>query len=163
MRASFLRLLLCFCILIGLFGLPSTDGRAQEENQAEALLSRMTPAEKVGQLFLITFDGAEIYETSSINNLINNYHIGGVVLSADHNNFADDSTAAWQLIQTIQELNWQKSNPLITDAPASPDTTYIPLYIGMNLVQSDNRTPQLFSGLTEYPSPMSLGATWSTS
>jgi beta-N-acetylhexosaminidase len=68
-----------FCILIGLFGLPSTDGRAQEENQAEALLSRMTPAEKVGQLFLITFDGAEIYETSSINNLINNYHIGGVV------------------------------------------------------------------------------------
>lgn len=43
MRASFLRLLLCFCILIGLFGLPSTDGRAQEENQAEALLSRMTP------------------------------------------------------------------------------------------------------------------------
>ena len=163
MRASFLRLLLCFCILIGLFGLPSTDGRAQEENQAEALLSRMTPAEKVGQLFLITFDGAEIYETSSINNLINNYHIGGVVLSADHNNFADDSTAAWQLIQTIQELNWQKSNPLITDAPASPDTTYIPLYIGMNLVQSDNRTPQLLSGLTEYPSPMSLGATWSTS
>jgi beta-N-acetylhexosaminidase len=84
-------------------------------------------------------------------------------MSADHNNFADDSTAAWQLIQTIQELNWQKSNPLITDAPASPDTTYIPLYIGMNLVQSDNRTPQLLSGLTEYPSPMSLGATWSTS
>ncbi len=162
MRASLLRLLLCFSIILSLFSLPISAGSAQEVSQAEALLARMTPAEKVGQLFLVTFDGAEIYDTSSINNLVSNYHVGGVVLSADHNNFVDDSTAAWQLIQTLQDINWQKSNPLITDAPANPDTNYIPLYIGMNLVQEDNRTPQLLTGLTEYPSPMSIGATWST-
>lgn len=162
MRASLLRLLLCLWLILGLFSFPIDAGSAQEVSQAETLLARMTPAEKVGQLFLITFDGAEIYETSSINNLISNYHVGGVVLSANHNNFVDDSNAAWQLIQTLQEINWQKSNPLITDAPASTDTNYIPLYIGMNLVQADNRTPQLLSGLTEYPSPMSIGATWST-
>ena len=162
MKASFLRLLLCFWLILGLFSFPVAAGSAQEVSQAEALLARMTPAEKVGQLFLITFDGADIYETSSINNLISNYHVGGLVLSADHNNFVDNSTAAWQLIQTLQKINWQKSNPLITDAPANPDTNYIPLYIGMHLVQADNRTPQLLSGLTEYPSPMSIGATWST-
>ncbi len=162
MRASLLRLLLCFCIILGLFGFPLTTGSAQEVSQAEALLARMTPAEKVGQLFLVTFDGSEVFETSSINNLITDYHIGGVVLSADHNNFVDDSTATWQLIQALQDINWQKSNPLTTDAPADPDTNYIPLYIGMNLVQADNRTPTLLSGLTEYPSPMSIGATWST-
>ncbi len=162
MRARSLRLLLCFWLILGLFSFPISTGSAQEMSQAEALLASMTPSEKVGQLFLITFEGAEIFETSSINNLISNYHVGGVVLSADHNNFVDDSTSAWQLIQTLQEINWQKSNPLITDAPANPDTNYIPLYIGMHLVQSDNRTPQLFKGLTEYPSPMSIGATWST-
>lgn len=162
MKASFLRLLLCFCIILGLFGFPLMAGSAQEVNQAEALLARMSPAEKVGQLFLVTFDGSEVYETSSIRKLITEYHIGGIVLSAEHNNFVDDSTEAWRLIQTLQDINWQKSNPLTTDAPANPDNNYIPLYIGMNLVQADNRTPTLLSGLTEYPSPMSLGATWST-
>ena len=149
MKASFLRLLLCFCIILGLFGFPLMDGSAQEVSQAEALLARMSPAEKVGQLFLVTFDGSEVYETSSIKKLINEYHIGGIVLSADHNNFVDDSTEAWRLIQTLQDINWQKSNPLTTDAPANPDTNYIPLYIGMNLVQADKRTPTLLSGLTE--------------
>lgn len=162
MKASSLRLMLCFYLIIGLFSFPLRTGNAQEVAQAEDLLALMTPAEKVGQLFLITFDGTEVRETNSIYNLITNYHIGGVVLNADHNNFVDDSTAAWQLIQTLQEVNWQKSNPLLTDAPADPNNNYIPLYIGMNLVQEDNRTPQLLSGLTEYPSPMSLGATWST-
>lgn len=162
MRAKFLRLLLSFWLILGLFSFPITTGSAQEVSQAETLLARMTPAEKVGQLFLITFDGAEVSDTSAIYNLITNYHVGGVVLGAENNNFIDDSTAAWQLIQALQEINWQKSNPLITDAPANPDNNYIPLYIGMNLVQADNRTPQLFNGLTEYPSPMSIGATWST-
>ncbi len=162
MRASFLRLLLCFCIITGLFSFPLATSSAQEVSQAEALLARMTPAEKVGQLFLITFNGTEVHNESAIYNLISNYHVGGVVLSAAHNNFVDDTTAAWQLVQTLQEVNWQKSNPLDTDAPADPDTNYIPLYIGMNLVRDDNRTPQLLSGLTEYPSPMSIGATWST-
>lgn len=163
MRARFLRLLLCLSLILSLFSLPMAAGNAQEVTQAEALLDRMTPAEKVGQLFLITFDGSEVYDTSSIYNLISNYHVGGVILSADHNNFVDDSTAAWQLIQTLQDVNWQKSNPLNTNVPGGDSgNNYIPLYIGMNLVQNDNRTPQLLSGLTEYPSPMSLGATWST-
>ena len=161
MKASFLRLMLCFGLILGLFGFPLQKGNAQEVTQAEDLLALMTPAEKVGQLFLITFDGREARDTNSIYNLITNYHVGGVVLSAAHNNFIDDSTAAWQLVQTLQEVNWQKSNPLLTDAPADPNNNYIPLYIGMSLVQGDNRTPQLLWGLTEYPSPMSLGATWS--
>ncbi|MDD4042756.1 MAG: glycoside hydrolase family 3 N-terminal domain-containing protein [Anaerolineaceae bacterium] len=162
MNARLSRLLLCLFIILGLSGLPINAGSAQEVSQAEALLARMTPSEKVGQLFLITFDGSEILETSSIVDLISNYHVGGVVLSADHNNFVDNSSDAWQLIQTLQEINWQKSNPLDTGAPANPDNTYIPLYIGMNLVKENNRTPQLLSGLTQYPSPMSIGATWST-
>ena len=162
MIAKVARILLCAFIILGLLGLPITTGNAQEVNTAEALLARMTPAEKVGQLFLITFDGSEVLENSPIYNLINNYHVGGVVLRADHNNFVDDSTNTWQLIQTLQNINWQKSNPLDTGAPADPNTNYIPLYVGMNLVQDNNRTPQLLSGLSEYPSPMSIGATWST-
>jgi len=162
MKAKIWRYLFCLILILPLFSFSKGTVRAQETDRAEQLLAQMTPAEKVGQLFLITFDGAEIHENSRIYSLINNYHVGGVVLSASHENFVDDSTSAWQLIQTLQEINWQSSNPLDAEAPADPEVSYIPLYIGMNLVQSDNRTPQLLSGLSKFPSPMSIGATWST-
>ncbi len=153
MKARIWNPLLCICLIFGLYSLPTT-ALGQGVSQAERLLSSMSPAEKVGQLFLITFNGSEILETSSIHNLISNYHIGGVVLSSEHDNFEDDHTAAWELIHSLQEINWQKH------APATPQNNYVPLYIGMNLVRADNRTPQLMS-LTDFPSAMSLGATWS--
>ena len=147
MKAKIWRYLFCLILILPLFPFSAVTVRAQESDRAEQLLAQMTPAEKVGQLFLITFDGAEIHENSRIYSLINNYHVGGVVLSASHENFVDDSTSAWQLIQTLQEINWQSSNPLDAEAPADPEVSYIPLYIGMNLVQSDNRTPEYLSGL----------------
>jgi len=72
MRAKFLRLLLSFWLILGLFSFPITTGSAQEVSQAETLLARMTPAEEVGQLLLITLDGTEVSDTSAIYNLITN-------------------------------------------------------------------------------------------
>ena len=42
-------------------------------------LSAMTPEEKVGQLFLITFNGPDTSPAAPIIELITNYHIGGVI------------------------------------------------------------------------------------
>lgn len=146
------RLWLSFCLITSLFSFSTKPGKAQTENAA-VMLANMTPAEKVGQLFLVTFDGTTTADTSAIYDLITNYHLGGVVLNSENGNFTDEIGDAWQLIQNLQEINWQKN---------SENGTYVPLYVGMSLVRNDNHTPQLLNGLSDYPSPMSIGASWST-
>ena len=83
----FLAFSLLFCML-------PTPARANTPTQAETLLASMSPTEKVGQLFLITFSGSSISEGSLLRNLITTYHIGGFVLRADHDNFSGTDTLA---------------------------------------------------------------------
>ncbi|MBI4631557.1 MAG: hypothetical protein HY740_07580, partial [Chloroflexi bacterium] len=45
-------------------------------------LSSLTPEEKVGQLFVITFNGTATDENSAIYDLITRYHVGGVMLQS---------------------------------------------------------------------------------
>lgn len=152
MKAKVWRLLLSFCLIFSLFNLQPKPAFAQTDS-AETTLARMSAAEKVGQLFLVTFDGPSISESSGIYRLITDYHLGGVVLNSEHDNFTDEIDDTWQLIQSLQEINWQKN---------SEKGTYVPLYVGMSLVRNDNHTAQLINGLSDYPSPMSIGASWST-
>jgi beta-N-acetylhexosaminidase len=55
--------------------------------KAVSMLARLSPEEKVGQLFLITFDGRDFNPDSQIYELITRYQVGGVVLRKDHDNF----------------------------------------------------------------------------
>jgi hypothetical protein len=59
--------------------------------RAQTLLDRLTPEERVGQLFLITFTGPEAgvgpATGAQIYDLIINYHVGGVILKAANDNF----------------------------------------------------------------------------
>ena len=52
------------------------------------MLAKMRPEERVGQLFLVTFNGSTADENSQIYDLITNYHVGGVALLASNDNFA---------------------------------------------------------------------------
>ncbi len=76
------RLLAIFLILSLLLSvLPSASGASQSttEFEVENILRAMSPAERVGQLFLIPpFEGTSVTEGSDIYDLITNYHIGGV-------------------------------------------------------------------------------------
>ncbi len=54
--------------------------------QAELILNQMTVEEKVGQLFLVTFQGTDMSPTSQIYDLVVNRHVGGVILSIENNN-----------------------------------------------------------------------------
>ena len=139
MKAKVWRLLLSFCLIFSLFSFTIKPSKAQTENAADAL-SSMTPAEKVGQLFLVTFDGSTAADNSEIYRLITDYHLGGVVLNSEHDNFTDEISDTWQLISNLQEINWQKN---------SERGTYVPLYVGMSLVSNDNHTAQLLNGLSD--------------
>ena len=133
--------------------------------KARALLDRLSPEERVGQLFLVTFGGTEISPDSDIYQLIAQHHIGGVVLLSKNDNFVGpDGTLqeAQELILSLQEIDFETSldnDSLPTDVePAG--SSFVPLFIA--LPQEGNGYPhdQIFNGLTQLPNNMALGATW---
>ena len=90
------------------FPFPAQAQTATPPLRVRQLFNTMTPEERVGQLFLVTFTGTETSQQSQIYDLIANHHIGGVVLSAANDNFAaapNTVNAAYQLIQTCRVLN----------------------------------------------------------
>jgi beta-N-acetylhexosaminidase len=131
--------------------------------QVLQLFSQMTPEERIGQLFLVTFTGTDTSNQSQIYDLITNHYIGGVVLRADNDNFVaapNTLSAANQLIQNLQQIEWSNAVPP-TPAPKAASHAYIPLFIAIS--QSGDGAPgdQILNGLTPLPSEMAIGATWS--
>ncbi len=159
-------LLLALVFLINTIA-PTSMAAAQTPTpgtQAQTIFNRMTPAERLGQLFLVTFTGTDTSTESYIHDLIANHHIGGVILSAANDNFSDQDTIAGAqgLIESLQRVAWDSSLGSVID-PASGQPArlnYVPLWIGLS--QEGNGYPydQVLSGLTPLPSEMALGATW---
>jgi beta-N-acetylhexosaminidase len=155
----------------GFSGIVTAQGQspnAVAQEKAAAQLARLTPEERVGQLFLVAIPGAEIGPDSPIRTLISEYHIGGVVLLARNDNFIDNNDPAAtveqanQLIQQLQSIEWEASrepheNPL-TGESFVPN--YVPLLIGISQEGDGYPYDQILSGLTTLPNQMALGATW---
>ena len=141
------------------------------------MLDKMTTEEKVGQLFLVSFIGSTINEKSQINDLITRYHIGGVVLRAENDNFVaspDTIPSAYQLIVQLQNAELQASinhpsgttdngTPTPLPMPTLSPANYIPLFTGISQVGDGYPNDQILSGLTPLPDLMALGATWDPS
>src|SRR5512145_2851352 len=87
---------------------PAARAEAQfQTSQVQAVLASMTPEERVGQLFLVTFQGIDTHDQTQIYDLIANYHIGGVVLLSGNDNFPpapDTIPSAYQLISALQTI-----------------------------------------------------------
>jgi beta-N-acetylhexosaminidase len=150
--------------------IPIIPANAQEtpENKARALLEKMTPEEKVGQLFLVSFAGTDISNQSTIFDLISHHHIGGVMLSADNDNFvASPATLSEvnQLINGLQEIEKSSSNNTQPADSGSGDKsayTYIPLFIGIDQPGDGLPQDQILSGMSAIAPEMAIGATWNT-
>ena len=134
-------------------------------DRAQALLDTLTPEERVGQLFLITFAGANVDQDSQIYDLILNYHVGGVLLQSASDNFVappQTLTQARQLIRDLQTTEWTASQNNQIDPVTSEEFSpaFIPLFIGIS--QEGNGPPydQIINGLTPLPSNMAIGASW---
>jgi beta-N-acetylhexosaminidase len=118
----------------------------------------MTPEERVGQLFLVTFRGTDTSDESQIRDLISNYHVGGMVLLAENDNFIaqqDTISGAHQLVNALQGIEWETTS-------SSSENTYIPLFVGISQEGDGAPNDQILSGLTSMPNPMAIGATWNT-
>lgn len=157
---------LVFPMVVGLAA-PSLQTSTPEEN-ARLTLARLKPEERVGQLFLVTFKGPEAGPSTQIYDLISNYHIGGVILSAANDNFiSPDQTlpVALSLNRQLQIAKYNASNQEQVDKNTNETyrPTFIPLFIGISQEGDGYPYDQILSGVTPLPSQMAIGATWKPS
>jgi beta-N-acetylhexosaminidase len=133
---------------------------------AEFALNSMTPEERVGQLFLVTFNGTDTGTDSQIYNLVVRHHVGGVILQASGDNFVaapDTITGVRDLIERLQDLEWQgtMNPPLDPTSGEMVRSVYVPLFIGISQGGRGSLNDQILTGLTPMPSEMAIGAAWS--
>jgi len=171
-RNIFLSLIIISLLLPISIGQAAPSGQAATgDEQAQALLDRLTPQERVGQLFLVTFPGPEAAISSAtgaqIYDLIVNYHIGGVILKSENDNFVGyDQTliVAQSLTDQLQRDEYSASQTPQMNPETNETFTpaYIPLFIGVSQEGDGYPYDQILSGVTPLPSQMALGATWIT-
>ncbi len=135
------------------------------ENKANALLQRLSPAERVGQLFLVSFKGSSVSPSDPIYDLITQYRISGVVLSAANDNFTKTDNILQNthaLISSFQSINARPITNTLTITTPLPPGEYIPLFIGISQEGGGPPYDQIFNGVTILPDAMSIGATWNS-
>jgi beta-N-acetylhexosaminidase len=137
-----------------------------QTTEAQAVLASMTPEERVGQLFLVTFQGTDTHDQTEIYDLITNHHVGGVVLQAANDNFLpqpDTIPSTYQLIRALQTIESEATTASQPETePQSAEQTYVPLFIGVSQEGDSAPHDQILSGLTPLPNLMAIGATWRT-
>lgn len=135
-----------------------------QTSNAQELLAAMTPEERVGQLFLVTFQGTDTHDQTQVYDLIANRHVGGVVLLAGNDNFIpapDTLSSAYQLISQLQKIESDAAARSQASAQ-SENGVYVPLFIGISQEGDGAPHDQILSGLTPLPNAMAIGATWNT-
>ncbi|HLO14606.1 MAG TPA: glycoside hydrolase family 3 N-terminal domain-containing protein, partial [Anaerolineales bacterium] len=158
--------LLLFTLMTSLLQ-PAPAARAEmqlQTSKVQVALAAMTPEERVGQLFLVTFQGTDTHDQTNIYDLIANHHVGGIVLLASNDNFLpepDTVSSAHQLISALQTIESNATTK--SEGATEPNSNvYVPLFVGISQEGDGAPYDQILSGLTPLPSPMAIGATWNT-
>ncbi|MFN2138090.1 MAG: glycoside hydrolase family 3 N-terminal domain-containing protein, partial [Candidatus Promineifilaceae bacterium] len=158
---------------------------AQEpEDEAASLFEQMSVDERIGQLFLITFEGDSLDPDSDIVELIAAYKVGGVILLQQNDNLTGygepentpqqlrDLTNALQALALLGELPQHEADeeeeppqdgtpvtPVPTPSPA-PVGLRLPLFIAMSHDGQAKNGETINGGFTAVPTNMAMGATW---
>ncbi len=179
--------LLAVLVLCSNFG--ASASFAQEESDcpeviesAESLFNCLTIEERIGQLFLVTFQGDTVLPStdlsladSAIADLILNYHVGGVALERENGNItAVNGETVEQVTNLVTEL--QNLALSTTTQPTSIENSNegvqfldevlpvprapLPLFVAVTQGESGYFDNALLNGVTAQPSEMALGATW---
>jgi beta-N-acetylhexosaminidase len=164
-------LITAFLLIISFPLTPASGDINQQDNNpdssAREILERMTPEERVGQLFLVTFLGTDVDSDTQIHKLINNHHVGGVILLAENDNFIsppNNLNETWSLINQLQVSRYSNSqnNSETLEQELLPPPVYVPLLIGISHEGDGYPNDQILNGLSPLPSLLSIGATWNT-
>jgi beta-N-acetylhexosaminidase len=163
---SYLILIVILTSFLPFHAVYAVPGLAQstEDQFIQNLINNMDPDEKVGQLFLLSFQETDVGEDSQIYDLITNHHIGGVVLLRSNDNFTDEALVqqTHTMISAMQTNEWNDSQESFTDLSTRlvVKNNHIPLFVGIS--QEGNSYPydNIINGVTQLPNQMAIGATW---
>lgn len=122
-----------------------------ENPRLRQLIEDMSVDERIGQLFLVTYMGDDVGPDSDIARLIQEFKVGGVVLSPYNGNFKNAEGAPARVAQ----LSVQLQSMALTSAGSR-----IPLFVALEADGNGSPTTWLRNGMTAVPSPLALGATW---
>lgn len=146
----------------------------------ETIFAAMTPAERVGQLFMVSFRGNNVTSSSEIAELIQRYRVGGVYITAENRNFTNNQETPAQVLaltNAVQALAQTRPlsvtvtvtptvtatvTPAVTAPLTNTVTTYTPMPLFIAVTHEGDGYPytQIRNGLTDVPNQMALGATW---
>lgn len=168
--------LLFLCAILSVPVKAQTEEEPDLQAQAVTLFQSLSVPERIGQLFLVTFEGDRATIGSDVADLILNYHIGGVSLLSENDNltgYGDPAAVPRQvqeLTANLQKLSLQgfsddSSEEAINDEiPPTPQATQstvpIPLLIALRNDGDALPFENVVAGYTEMPNHMALGATW---
>lgn len=166
-KRAFWRLVLIFILMFQFSTVHAekTPPGKTAEQKAMELLKQLSPKEKVGQLFLVTFNGNKVDLESQIYKLITKYHIGGVILLSANDNFVADEDKLYKILSTnrdLQKYRWTAYQQNL-ESQVSTDVNplhFIPLFIGISQEGDGAPYDQIQSGITTLPNEMAIGATW---
>lgn len=158
-------LILLLFVLAPLWQVRAFPARTSAEARARELLERLSPAERIGQLFLVAYPGDSVGPDAPIYKLIAERRIGGVILLRSNGNIpaGDDALQALQgEIAALQNAAWEGGRTLHQDPVTGKFYvgTFVPLFVAT--VQDGDGYPndQVLDGVAPLPSPMAIGATW---
>ena len=130
----------------------------------EQLLATMTPEEKVGQLFLVAFQGDDVSPGSAVARLIQHWRVGSVISAANHN-FDNDTLAPQRVARLANALQALALIAPTAASYSSATNTYTPIPLFIALHQEGDGYPfsGVWQGVTPLPDQMAIGATWNPS
>ncbi len=139
----------------------------------EAIFEALTPIERVGQLFMVSFKGDTVDPASDIAELVQTYRIGGIVISAQNGNFSNDADTPLEVLTLTNNLQRlaEQSPPVVESAEGNVLTTTtsltptistlpLPLFIAVDHEGDEFPYTQIRGGMAPIPNLMALGATW---
>lgn len=150
---------------------PAFLSEAQIDALSQQILARLTPEQRVGQLFLVTFVGNDTGPNSDIARLVRDWHVGGVILLAANQNFRNSGETAQQVQRLTNDLQTYAFRDLdtsfITDEgalhpsiAASNSFPGLPLFVAIDHEGDGYPYTRLINGFTPVPNNLAIGATW---
>ncbi len=100
----FAAILLLFALASAWFPASAVGQGSSAEVDVDSLLARMSPAERVGQLLLVGFPDGAAPPDSEIVSLVQDYHIGGVLLRAANGNLGGEGRDVGGVQSLISQL-----------------------------------------------------------
>ncbi len=133
-----IRALLCLSLLAAAAPTAYAHNTSEHERRVDSLLQRMTLEQKVGQLFLVFFNGQDL--SPSLLRSIRDYHVGGIVF------FQSNIVSARQTAALINAAQQE----------AISSTLGVPLFVAAD--QEGGLIARMPPPAPAFPSQMALGA-----